>query len=385
MQGLNGLTFFGFFALLLARTVDSIGRIPADPGYQYIQEAAQFGLRSVFFGDPYFHLVTRLMAWVTTWSPLGWHAVILSLMAHALWSGCAVAIANVVWRETSKRWVGTVSGLFLVTAPHASESILGSIGSIKWPLLSAAIIICSSSRTLLTRPISAGALLIAVGLTQPLTFVCLLPLLWIALRHSDVRPTAIRLCAIVSLTLLAQVLKVGLESASSGRTARITEPWSGMGVFWWSGLFGPIIVSSMVALTALFQNPRRVLMNSLSSLLCVTAVTTCVFSYLMGGIADRYFVAPLTLSFVAATILLSDARSGSTLRRVSLATTFALVVLIPTVKWFPASWYLTGGPTWSSEVARAKAVCSTSGSQQVSLTITVDSTVELECEYVLRG
>jgi len=384
-HGSSALALAGFFGVLLARTTDSINRIPADPGYQYIQEAAQQGFRSVFFGDPYFHLVTRLMAWVTTWFPLGWHAITLSLMAHALWAGCALAISVTVERETSSNWTGAISGFLLVSAPHASESIVGSIGSIKWPLLTAAIVTCSSIRTLRVAPLFTGAVLIATGLTQPLTFVCAVPLLFVARRNVDIRRTALRLCALISVTLLVQLLKVGLDNASSGRASKISEPWEGMGLFWWSGLLAPAIVCAAVILIALLQKKLRAQVDTFALQLGMLAVATSALSYLMGGIADRYFVAPLTLSLVAVVIQLGGLNLHNILGRITLFAVAAVTVLVPTVKWFSASRYLVGGPTWSNEVTRAEAECGETDKQQVALTITAASTVELDCEYILRG
>ena len=96
-----------------------MGRLPADPGYDYVLDGSEQGLSVLTLGDPYFHVGARLLALVTSWFPLAYQAVVLSVLVHVVWSICAVVIANVITTETRKQWLGYLAGCFLVAAPHA--------------------------------------------------------------------------------------------------------------------------------------------------------------------------------------------------------------------------------------------------------------------------
>jgi hypothetical protein len=119
--------------------------------------------------------------------------------------------------------------------------------------------------------------------------------------------------------------------------------------------------------------------------LSIGAVVLGGITYRMGGIADRYFVVPLTLALIAALLALCDLGAiGARSRTVAVAASIALI-LVPTLKWFSASHYLSSGPAWSAEVRSSQELCSTSALQLVEIKIAGNSSVQLECEYVLRG
>jgi hypothetical protein len=385
MLGFPSIAFTIFTVVLLSRTSGSVSRIPADPGYQYLQEAATEGIASLAFGDPYFHVATRGIAWLTTLFPLAWHALTLSMFVHFIWAACAVMIVDVLRREGSNNLLALLGGLLLVTAPHASESILGSVGSIKWPLLAAAITACASSSSIKNRSSSNVFLLLATGFTQPLTFLCILPMLDVARRDREARKNIALLAGFVTLTVVAQLLKVGLSSAPSGRSARISEPWDGMGAFWWSGLLGPIVVGMSVLLAFATKTIWVRPASRFAAILGIMAIVIAVVAYLLGGIADRYFVTPYSLASTAGLLALRDVRIRKRVWRIALYVMVGVGVLVPIVKWYTASWYLVGGPTWSSEIGQARIECSAKGKHVVQLSITAGSTVELDCEYVLRG
>ena len=105
-------------------------------------------------------------------------------------------------------------------------------------------------------------------------------------------------------------------------------------------------------------------------------------SYFYGGIADRYFVAPMVLSWISvicliAIILRNKARQIKTL----MISTAALLFAIPTVYWFDAMWFLTAGPKWSEQVSTARLTCKEKvGSATLSIG---DGSIELPCSYIL--
>ena len=109
-----------------------------------------------------------------------------------------------------------------------------------------------------------------------------------------------------------------------------------------------------------------------------------IFSYAYGGIADRYFVAPMTISWFAATSLVYDlAIRLKSFYRIGLIVLAILLFSIPMVKWFSSSWFLTAGDYWSREVKRAKSECQ-SGREFAILTIGSESKLKLSCSYILQ-
>ena len=146
------LTPLSYLTVLLARSTPSIGRLPADPGYDYIISGSQQGLRALLLGDPYFHLGARFIALVVSWFPLAHQVLTLSVLVHFVCTGCAVIIAAIVTCESQHKWLGYFSGLLLVAAPHASESALGNVGNLKWPMITALIVVCCSPTSIQRHP-----------------------------------------------------------------------------------------------------------------------------------------------------------------------------------------------------------------------------------------
>ena len=375
--------FITYLAVLYARTRHSVTRLPSDPGYSYIQDGADAGLESLLSGDPYLHVAARGLAWVTSWFPLTGQAVVLATLVHLVWAGCAVIIARVGWLETHSRVVMLLAGLALVAAPHASESSLGNIGNVKWPLLTTVLVICASAVAVQRVKAPALALMTVTGLTNPLTILCLLPLCYTAWRRADARVRARRLGGMCLFTLIAQLTKVGIGAATSGRDTKVTSAWEGMGLFWWSGLVGPVALSSVVVVAVIGLRIAGRNSNDVAVALGLTATLLAIASYQMGGIADRYFVGPMTLATLAAilTIALADLPIGLK-RLVSIAG--LVVLLIPSLKWFSMGWYMTGGPTWAQEVRRVNELCTRSSKSDVEIALTPSGTVTLGCNRITR-
>jgi len=156
-----------------------------------------------------------------------------------------------------------------------------------------------------------------------------------------------------------------------------------MGLFWWSGLLGPITLSILVlvVITTLYAAKRD--MNDTAIVLGFMAILVTVASYQMGGIADRYFVAPMTLAVIAAILVIRSANIPTGVKR--LASIVGLtVLLIPSVKWFSMGWYMTGGPTWAHEVRRADELCTRSSKGDVEIALTPSGTVTLGCNRIAR-
>ncbi|MEY4401894.1 MAG: hypothetical protein RL072_1759 [Actinomycetota bacterium] len=378
-------SFVAFLAVLLGRSAHSLTRLPADPGYTYIEDAVRDGLRSIFYGDPYFHVLARGLAWLTSLAPLQWHAALLSSLVHFVWAMSAVCIVWVISLEKLPKWVAVLAGFLLVSAPHAAESSLGNVGNVKWPILAAAIVVCSSRQVAQLSKPGFVVLLLTAGFTQPMTLICVIPLLRLSFEYKELRHRTLTLASLILATFALQLTKVGLSSASSGRSGKVLTPWTDMGIFWWSGLLGPLTVSVASFALLLVGKRQSIVVRTIATDLGFLSILLAGISYVMGGIADRYFVAPMTLALICGLLAVCDLKfTHPHLKRVvSLA--LLVVILIPTTKWFPTSPYLSSGPPWSAEVSKARGLCSRSSIRNIEIQISAGSFVTLDCEFILRG
>ncbi|NBY56816.1 MAG: hypothetical protein EBQ57_00470, partial [Actinobacteria bacterium] len=361
------------------RSTQSIGRLPADPGYGYVSEALDRGVMALWSGDPYYHVAARAVALIVSWFPLASQAIVMTLIVHMVWSLCSVVIAVTTHRESSQIVVGVVTGLLLALAPHASESGIGNVGNIKWPMLAALVVVCASTKLRYQDLIWITPLAIITGLTQPLTVLALIPLMIQAVDTRRVTRTTATLALLVVGSIALQLQKVGLNAATTGQSTKVTRPWGGMGLFWWSGLTAPIIVAIAVALVWLWLRVRKARQSTFPLTLALMAIAIAVMSYRLGGIADRYFIVPMTLATIAALQLTMLLTRLLPRHKVFLLCALGIGVFVPTAKWFSTGWYLTSGPTWQAEIARARSTCETDNPEKVEVNISPSGTVELRC------
>ena len=369
------------FSILNARTMQSIMRFPADPGYDYLFSGATNGIRSWFDLDPYVHLVAHFLSWLASFASLENQAILLATLVHLVWSLLAVAIFAVLNREGFSRAISLLSALSLALCPAASESSLANVGNIKWPLLIFALILISSNQ-LKQSPKLSGAYLFLTGITNPLSGILFLPLLmnFYSSNKTDRKSFLLPTMGLL-ISFCIQAITVGSSGLSSGAAGDKTyTPWPGMGLFWWFGLVTPTIICVGVLILQL------VLRFQYKSHLIIRIATVAPFlalgSYIYGGIGDRYFVAPMVISWTVSLVFIEELADRLN-RRMSLIMFVAafLFFLIPSMKWFNSSWYLTAGSTWSDEVKLARANCAT-GQISVQLNIGDISTIELPCTYV---
>jgi hypothetical protein len=191
------------------------------------------------------------------------------------------------------------------------------------------------------------------------------------------------LAGIITGILVIQVGKVGISSATSGQSAKVTTPWSGMGLFWWSGLIGPLVISATCIIILLVRQ-RMSAVPFFALKLALVAGVLSIVSYRMGGIADRYFIAPMSLALTA-TLLIQHQLFVKTplLQRASWAVT-AVLLLVPTLKWFASGPYLMTPPQWKSEVARSVNFCEENRFSEVVISSSIYGGNSLDCLYVLR-
>ena len=372
------------FSILNARTLQSIMRFPADPGYDYLFSGATNGIRSWFDLDPYVHFGAHFLSWLASFASLEIQAIMLATLVHLVWSLLAVAIFAILNREGFSRVVSLLSALSLALCPAASESSIANVGNIKWPLLTFALILISSNQ-LKQSPKLSGAYLFLTGITNPLSGILFLPLLmnFYGSKKTDRKSFLLPTMGLL-ISFCIQALTVGSSGLSSGAAGDKTyTPWPGMGLFWWFGLVTPTIICVGVLILQLvlrFQYKSRLIIR-----IATAAPFLALGSYLYGGIGDRYFVAPMVISWTVSLVFIEKLADRLN-RRTSLIMFVAafLFFLIPSMKWFNSSWYLTAGSTWSDEVKLARANCAT-GRISVQLNIGDISTIELPCAYVANN
>ncbi len=378
------LLLLAFFTILNTRTLYSVMRFPADPGYDYIFSGATNGLSSWFDLEPYVHFGAHFFSWIASFAPIETQALVLATLVHLLWSVIGVAIYFVLHREGFSRFVSILSSLTLILCPAASESSLTNVGNFKWPLLIFALILSSSNQPILFPKLSC-AYIFFTGITNPLTVIVLIPLVMNYISSSRINQKLLILPITGLLVSFGiQVITVGSSHLGPGtRIVTVRMPWPGMGLFWWFGLVSPtIICTSALLIQKLFQLRSN---SHLATRITIGAPFLAIASYLYGGIGDRYFVAPMVISWIVSIVVISD--FGNRLKRsqfVSVAAAALLLFSVPTVKWYASSWYLTSGPSWSDEVKNAKILCS-DGRATVSLQIGDLNNTVLPCAYLSRS
>jgi len=375
----------GYLAVISWRSWSALGRLPADPGYGYMEDALRNPLSIVFStSEPYLHILPRLIAEVVILIPIEYHAVVTGSLVNLVWVACALVIAQVIYSETGDRLLSGLSGSILLLVPAAMESSLGNIGNVKWAVTAAvATAYCSTSALQrFRRSIITGTIIL--GLTQPLLVVVCAPLIWhLTKTQSATRRTAILSLAAIFATFAAQIVVAGLDSAAQGRgSTRVLTFWPNMGLFWLFGLLTPalgaIVVIIVGSIPPLHRSRRRQLWN----LLALNSILLSGASYFLGGIADRYFVVPMTLTWIAGALLLREfwGRFGSVGRLFTVAV--ILTLLVPTARWSKAGGYLTSGESWYSQVVAARAECESTDLHIVQIGVTPIGSYEIACELL---
>ena len=376
------LIFLGSFIVLLMRSRASIQKFPADPGYDYLISAYQEGIFSWFDLEPYVHFVGHFLSWLVLFTPIEMQAFSLSIIVHLCWSLTALGTYVVLKHEGLPMIVSVFSSLSISLCPAAAESSLANVGNVKWQMLIFAIFLGASE--LITHfPRLTSIYFFLTGLTNPLSILILLPLsLSFYVRTKNQQKKFLAPMLILTFSCLIQILIVGSSGLSGGGRTKVLLPWPDMGLFWWFGLISPSAICLTVLLVnQIFQfHPT----SSIIQRVIVMGPILAIFSYAYGGIADRYFVAPMTISWFAATLLVYDLASRlKSFYRIGLIVSAILLFSIPMVKWFSSSWFLTAGDYWSREVKRAKSECQ-SGREFAILTIGSESKLKLSCSYILQ-
>ena len=378
---------FLYVLIIFARDWKAINRIGADTGYTYVPDAVNGNLSVLLKPFPeYFEISGRATAEIVALFPIQYHAIASSSVVNLIWVALALFIFAMIYQETNNRVLASGAGLVLIVIPHAMESSLGNIGMIKFPLTAAVAIAFCSSRAIIKYPKLITVVALLVGLSQPILFVTALPLVWFfRSQDRDLRRKVTTLLTVVFATLIIQVLKVGVSAAARGRSgSRVMSLWPGMGLFWYSGIFFPILFCLIIIIVNSLSPFRNSKYNKLRFMLCASTIALSASSYVLGGIADRYFVAPMTLAWICGLLLLHDfIIVFSKLKIYALAISLIFVV-VPVAKWFEAGWFLTTGPTWTSEVDRGREICATQPESEIELLVSPNSSAIVECSQLIK-
>lgn len=380
-------TGFVYTIVIFARDWRAIDRIGADTGYTYVPDAVKGNLSTLFKPFPeYFEISGRAAAEIVAIFPIRYHALASSTVVNFIWVALGLFICAVIFQETSDRVVSFLAGLVLIVTPHANESSLGNIGMIKFPLTAAVAVAFCSSRAIVKYPKLIALVALMAGLSQPILIVTLLPILWLLRSHdSSLRRKVLGLLVVVLGTFIAQLLKVGLSTAIKGRSgSSVKSLWPGMGLFWYSGIFFPTLFALFIFALNTVKPIRFSKFNQIRYFLGASTIALAVSCFVMGGIADRYFVAPMTLASICGILFVVDfVDIFKKIRFFTIVIAF-VVALVPIVHWFEAGWYLTSGPTWTSQIDRATKFCRGHPDLEVELLVSPSGYSEVSCRQVLN-
>ena len=373
--------------LLFLRTQNSINRFPSDPGYDLILQARlEKGVQTFSTSSwPYFYVIPRAFIDFLIIAPMRFEAVILGSLMNLVWIGSAYVIFRTVLSQTKNLMLSVISGTLLILSPVAMESSLISYGNVKWPLTVALACVFCAPSLLRERFKSVLLAVFLIGMSTPMVIFCVFPIVYWTTRKEIGRKIAIAIFSLIAVTTLLQIL-------ASGGFSRAAQGWSddrifsldGLGLFWLYGQLAPLTISVVTAVIILAKRKRGEPTSSFSLCLTVTSVCILVSSFYLGGIADRYFVAPLVLSSIGFVVILwTQPLLGRLSINSVLLAGFLVASLIPAIKWFEAGWYLTSGPTWSTEIEKARDFCLNGSRQKATLSLSPSGEVEIDCSLIL--
>ena len=348
------LVLSSYLLIVVARGWRGLDQIPSDPGYDYIWLRARDGFR-ILEVKPYLYIDQSLLASLGALLPTDWRGIFLSIASHAVWAVCAFTSFTVFLHHGFSFMRSYISGILLVAVPWAAQSAIGNYGNIRWPILvAAAIVISAEVAHQRPRILPMTLASVAVTVSNPLHPLLLAPLfigaLLLAAEHRK------------SLLIPAAPLVIGLitnllNAQTDWHSSRITSFWDGAGLFWISGQLLPVSIS--VAGIAIAAWKLRVAVPQRIFVLCLLTMVLLIVvaSYQLGGIADRYFVAPSALAFISVSVLLESVPLRHKLTNRIVASILAVALLVPTVRWFFVFPYLRSAPGWSTQIGDARQQC----------------------------
>jgi len=377
-----------FFLVAFGRIIPSFRNLPSDPGYDFVRQVDEMGLRSLFAGpEGYLQIGPRLVALVANVFPLQHQAVVLSICATIVFVAVALLVCEIVSSQVGSKLVGLLCGLVVLLVPAAGESTVGNHGSVKWTLVVGLCVMLSSSRYISNHPRIALLVVLLVGLSAPLAVVVSAPLFFYAVRRFSESVQIHRVLLAVTFVLASIQFFFwqfsGNGSQIYGSTIQYT-PWPGMGAFWYSIWLTPPIIAVISLLMVLFL--RRDHVSSYFQFtvwISIGTIGVYLASYITTGIKDSTAVATQSLAWISllgALFAAKDIISAAYIWKVAAVGT-ALFFGISIVKWYPASSYLSGGTSWRESIIAAKVQCEETGIEKVVVHLFL-ADVELSCTKI---
>ena len=377
--GAYGFATATYCARLLFRLRGSIFRLPADPGYYIFQGVRKDSFRNLFtLETDYIYFLERFAALIVVAFPIELTALVSSLLTSLIWVSTAVTVSAITKERTRSSLLSFAAGLMVVLVPAASESSIGNIGNIKWQVLIALTVVGSSTHLLSTRKYLVWALALIAGFTHLLALVAAIPLLAGSFSiDKNISKTSRFAFGLISASFICQFL-VHYQTGNGLLREQKLYYWSGIPIFWLFNLVFPLALCGGVAFTAIALRRFTAERFPASFLISIAGLSLGLVSYVMGGIADRYFVAPTVLGWVALLLLFSDFRPKFPKLSLLVLLPIVLVLSLGAFKWFGPSSYINSGPTWSSEVERGRIECLNSGATTIELQMPI-GTAEVPC------
>jgi hypothetical protein len=372
--------------LALLRIRMSFDRMAPDPGFWFLQQVYEENFLHVFSNqDGFLHIAPRLCYEVVSLFPIEKQAVAGSVGMQLIFGSVATLVFFVLRIETRSFLLSLLGSLIVVTVPAAGESTVGNLGSVKWPLTILLVFVLSSQTTMRRFQKLSIACALLVGLSQPYSVLFILP----SIFKRFVARNALSFAKAEWCILLTTVVQLATWITSGVALQKYGEPtyfaWTGMGIFWYSVWLVPTLTGLFVLLLSYLNKRLPGSFFRFEVRLASSAVLLAVASYVQLGIKDSSAVAPQAVSLVALFLTVQGIGDwvGSNARRL-LTAFFLVLVMIASLKWFNASWYLTSGPTWSSEIERTRSMCLQDGVDVVTIKQFMGDTT-LDCAQVLNG
>lgn len=346
--------FCGYFIILLLRSWRGLDRIPTDGGVDFLITEQQF-FNFFFVTWPYLNFETPLVGNTAKFFPIQQYALATNLLSHTILSLSAVAIFSALKRLDIRDWVGRLGGLVLILSPWAAQSTLGNYGNNRWPIITASLTVIASEvaqKQPSHRRVFIAAVLAAI--TNPIAIIVTIPVVVSMLIRRSLSGRVAGLVAAPPIVVLCINLVL---TGGSGHSARVDRLWDGAALFWSTGLLLPSLVALMGIVILLLCKSERNELNIFGLSVYCGSIAIALVSYRLGGIADRYFVAPAALAGIGMVVVLFEAKLRWILFRLAALGAVVLLVLIPSVKWFTIFSWLTSGPPWSEQVDDARRRC----------------------------
>ena len=394
------ISLFGFSVFLvtyLFKISESINQFPADPGVDYLVAASRSRWSSIFqFADGQLIVVNRLLSILVSYLPVNLHAIATGFLVSVIWAAGGTVLVAACLRITHRTVWSLAVGLLVILAPASSESQLGNNGGTRWVLYLTIAFLFSSSETIelisgsRIKTILLLGSTVLLGLTNPMTFVMFPALLLASFKarehpNRNILKTYLASGILIFITTLIQIFVLAMSNHEIGRHSTATYSlWAGAG-FYWKFILGAPIATSFIAIVFIVHRYSERRRRNIVILLITHAASIYTTTYIFGGIADRYLIAPFVLASSALFIALSEREIANGWYRNILPFTAIVVIGVASVIWFSPTGYLTSGEDWSSQLPSAEVECELQKSGSAMMIFSDGHPNDVPCDYIQSG